>query len=150
MDMGKLFQMATEWDGIIPENEETKMNGTGKVWAQTLATILAGAIPFFSNNDGLTGVALVNFLLMALAAINVGVAGNLTGTVGKYAKAFIAVGTAVGTLLVSLFADHSYALSTTEWIQVILAALGALGVIGFSSPQYNSSPAVLGRAGRDI
>lgn len=135
--------MATEWDGKIPEDEETKMNGTGKVWSQVLATILAGAIPFFSNNAGLTGVALVNFLLMALAAINVGVAGNLTGTVGKYAKGFIAIGTAVGTLLVSLFADGSYALNTTEWIQLILAALGAVGVVGFRSPQYNASPAIV-------
>jgi hypothetical protein len=143
MNIGDMFQMATEWDGIIPENEETKMNGTGKVWAQTIATILAGAIPFFSSNAGLTGVALVNFLLMALNAVNVGVAPNLTGGVAKYAKAFIAVGTAVGTLLVSLFADGSYALNTTEWIQVILAALGALGVVGFKSPQYNSSPAIV-------
>ena len=142
--------MATEWDGSIPENEETKMNGTGKLWAQTIATILAGAIPFFTNTSGLTGVALVNFLLMALAAINVGVAGNLTGTVGKYAKAFIAVGTAVGTILVSLFADGSYVLSNTEWIQVILAALGAVGVVGFKSPQYNASPAVLGTSGKEI
>lgn len=135
--------MATEWDGLIPENEneETKMNGTGKIWAQTLATILAGAIPFFSNNETLTGVALVNFLLMVISAINVGIVPNLTGGVAKYAKGIIAVATAVGTLLVSLFADHSYALNTTEWIQLILAALGALGVIGFKSPQYNETTA---------
>lgn len=139
MNLGNLFQMATEWDGIIPENEETKMN-TGKVWAQTVATVLAGAIPFFANGNTLTGAALVNFLLMILSAVSVGIVPNLTGGVAKYAKGIIAVATAVGTLLVSLFADGSYALNTTEWIQLALAALGAIGVVGFKSPQYSELP----------
>lgn len=129
--------MATEWDGKIPEDEETKMYG--KIWSQIIATVLAGAIPLLGDAH-MTGVELVNFLLLALSAIGVGLVPNLTGGVAKYAKAAVAIGTAVGTLLVSLFADGSYALTTTEWLQLGLAALGAVGVVGFSSPQFRAMP----------
>lgn len=115
------------------------MTGTAKAWAQVLATVLAGLIPFIADNH-LNGVELVNTLLLAFSAIAVAIVPNLTDGVAKYAKGAVAVGTAVLTLLVSLFADGSYALNSSEWLQLGIAALGALGVIGLSAPQHPASP----------
>lgn len=115
------------------------MTGTAKAWAQAAATVLAGLIPFLVDNQ-LNGVELINTLLLLLSAVTVYVVPNLTASVGKYAKGIVAVGTAVATLLVSLFADGSYALDTAEWIQLIIAGLGALGVVGLPAPQYPAGP----------
>ena len=115
------------------------MTGTAKAWAQVLATVLAGLIPFIADNQ-LNGVEVVNTLLLSFSAIAVAIVPNLTDGVAKYAKGIVAVGTAVLTLLVSLFADGSYALNSSEWIQLGIAAFGALGVIGLPAPQHATSP----------
>jgi hypothetical protein len=115
------------------------MLGTKKAWAQAVATVLAGLIPFLVD-DQLSGVELINTLLLLLSAVAVYIVPNLADTIAKYAKGTVAIGTAVGTLLVSLFADGSYALDTSEWIQLGLAALGAVGVVGFKAPQYLPTP----------
>lgn len=120
------------------------MNSTGKAWAQAVATVLAGLIPFLADHQ-LTGVELINTFLLLFSAVAVGVVPNLTEGVAKYAKGILAVGTAVLTLLVSLFADGSYALDTSEWIQLGLAALGAAGVVGLPAPQW-SGPPVMARS----
>jgi len=121
------------------------MFGTKKAWAQAVATVLAGLIPLLVDHQ-LSGVELTNTLLLLLSAVTVYVVPNLTDTVAKYAKGTVAVGTAVATLLISLFADGTYALDTSEWIQLALAALGAVGVVGFKAPQY---PATFARTGSD-
>jgi len=115
------------------------MNGTAKAWAQALATVLAGLIPFLADSH-LNGVELVNTFLLGFSAVAVGIVPNLTGGIAKYAKGIVAVGTAVLTLLVSLFADGSYALNSSEWLQLGIAALGALGVVGLPAPQHPVSP----------
>lgn len=123
------------------------MAGTAKAWTQAIFALLAGLVPFIAAHT-LTPTEVVNEFLLFFSAIAVGVVPNLTAGVAKYAKGIIAVGLAVGTLLLSYFGDGSYAISATEWMQLIGAALGAAGVIGLPAPQH-PSPLVLtgGRAG---
>lgn len=109
-------------------------NGKLKAWSQVIAGVLAGLLPFLVDHH-LDGVEITNTVLIALAGYAVYVVPNMTATVAKYAKLVVSALTAVGTLLVSLFADGSYALDSGEVIQLVLAGLGAVGVLGFSAPQ---------------
>jgi len=108
--------------------------GKLKAWAQVVAGVLAGLLPFLVDHH-LDGVEITNAALLFVAGFAVYIVPNLTETAGKYAKLVVSALTAVGTLLVSLFADGSYALDSGEVIQLVLAALGAVGVLGFSAPQ---------------
>jgi hypothetical protein len=110
-------------------------NGKLKAWSQVFAGVLAALIPFLVDHK-LDGVEITNAVLIFLAGLRIYIVPNLTATVGKYAKGAVAVGAAVGTLLVSLLADGSYALDSGEVIQLVLAGLGAVGVFGFSAPQH--------------
>jgi hypothetical protein len=111
----------------------------GKAIAQVVATVIAAIIP--AVVDGFTPVEIVNVVLIGLGAIGVGVVPNLTAGVAKYAKAIVSITTAVATLLVSYFADGSYHLTTSEWLQLLIAALGAVGVVAIAGPQWGGPPA---------
>lgn len=110
------------------------MAGIGKAVAQAIATVLAGLIPFLVDGH-LTTVETVNLLLLAFSTLGVAVVPNLTAGTAKYAKGIIAVGVAVLTLLAT-FLSSGTDLGSGQIIQLILAALGAVGVVGLPAPQY--------------
>lgn len=115
------------------------MNDTLKTWASALFTLLTVLVPLVVVH-AMTPVGWVNFGLLALSTVAVYVVPNMSEGVAKYAKGIIATFTALGTLLVSFFADGSYALSTAEWIQVASVVLAAIGVVRLPAPQWAGTP----------
>jgi hypothetical protein len=118
------------------------MTGIGKAVAQAIATVLAGLVPFLVDGH-LTAVETVNLLLLAFATLGVAVVPNLTAGTAKYAKGIVAVGVAVLTLLATFLAEGTGFGS----VQLILAGLGAVGVIALPAPQYPAGPVVRRPAG---
>lgn len=110
-----------------------------KAWASALFTVISALVPLIAVGP-LTPTEWVNAGLLLLNTVLVGVVPNLTETIGKYAKGFISTATAIGTLLVSYFADGSYAISSAEWIQIAAVVLGAVGVVGLPGPQWSGTP----------
>lgn len=76
----------------------------------------------------------INVGIGASNIVLVGVVPNLNGGVGKYTKAVTAVVLAILMLLVDLISNG---LTGPEIIQLILAALTALGVGVIKNPGYN-------------
>lgn len=113
------------------------MNGFGKAVAQVLATVLAALVPLLSAGS-LSPSEVFSVVLIGVSALGVGLVPNLNAGVAKYAKGAVAVATAVLTLVVSFVADGSYVISGVEWAQIVIAALGAVGVVGLRAPQYPS------------
>lgn len=108
---------------------------TIKAWASALFTVLSAIVPLIAVGP-LTPTEWVNAGLLLLSTVLVGVVPNLSEGVAKYAKGFISTATAVGTLLVSYFADGSYAISSAEWIQIAAVVLAAFGVVSLPGPQW--------------
>lgn len=122
-----------------------------KTWASALFTVLAAIVPMVTVGP-LTPTGWTNVGLMLLGTLSVAVVPNLVGSVAKYAKSIIAVFTTIGTLLVSFFADGSYALSVPEIMQVVSAALAILGVYRLDGPLWSGtliSGVKLSRVARD-
>lgn len=109
-----------------------------KTWASALFTVLAAIVPMITVGP-LTPTGWTNVGLMLLGTLSVAAVPNLVGSVAKYAKSIIAVFTTVGTLLVSFFADGSYALSVPEIMQVVSAALAILGVYRLDGPLWSGT-----------
>lgn len=109
-----------------------------KALASALFTVLSALVPLIAVGP-LTPTQWVNVALLLLSTLLVGVVPNLTETVGKYAKGFISTATAVGTLLVSYFADGSYDISSAEWIQIVAVVLAAVGVVRLPGPQWSGT-----------
>ncbi|HEY8998303.1 MAG TPA: hypothetical protein VIM60_10405 [Edaphobacter sp.] len=116
----------------------TPKTGSLKTWASALFTALAAVVPMVTVGP-LTPTGWTNVGLMILGTLTVAVVPNLVGSVAKYAKAFIAGGTTIGTLLVSFFADGSYALSVPEIMQVVSAALAIVGVYRVDGPLWSGT-----------
>lgn len=115
------------------------MTGIGKAVAQAIATILAGLVPFLVDGH-LTTVETVNLFLLAFATLGVAVVPNLNAGTAKYAKGVVAVGIAVLTLLATFLAEGT-GFGGGQVIQLILAGLGAVGVVALPAPQYPAGPA---------
>lgn len=111
----------------------------GKVLMQIVAAVAMALIGFLDDNF-LDTVEIINCVLVALTAIGVWLVPNLTGGAAKYAKMGVAALTAGFTVLITAV---SAGVDTTEWLQVLVAILGALGIIVPSAPQHNSTPTVL-------
>lgn len=109
-----------------------------KTWASALFTVLAAVVPMITVGP-LTPTGWTNVGLMVLGTLSVAVVPNLIGSIAKYAKAFIAGGTTIGTLLVSFFADGSYALSVPEIMQIVSAALAIVGVYRVDGPLWSGT-----------
>jgi hypothetical protein len=114
------------------------MTGIGKAVAQAIATILAGLVPFLVDGH-LTATETVNLFLLAFATVGVAVVPNLNAGTAKYAKGIIAIGVAVLTLLTTFLAEGT-GFGSGQIIQLILAGLGAVGVIALPAPQYPAGP----------
>ena len=101
-----------------------------KFAAQVLATVLAAVLPALTDNE-FSVYEQINCLIIGLGAISVLGAGNLPEGVWKYTKFYVSVATAVAVTLASLL---SGGITGAEWIQIVLAGLGAAGVVAAPGP----------------
>jgi len=101
------------------------------------------AVIGFWDDHYISALEWTNAGLVFISLFGVYLVPNLTGGAAKYAKLGVAAFGAAGTLLVTLLADG---VTTAEWIQVIVAFLGALGVVPPKAPQYLLSSGTLKRA----
>jgi hypothetical protein len=106
-----------------------------KTWASALFTVLAVAVPAIFAGP-LTPTGWTNVGLMVLGTLAVHIVPNMAGSVAEWSKSIIAGFTTIGTLLVSFFADGSYALSTPEIMQIAAAALAIVGVYRLDGPLW--------------
>lgn len=94
-----------------------------KACAAVLATILAGVVGALTGDNVISPVEWINVAILAVGALAVFAAPNVPGA--SITKAVLAVLSAVLVLLVNLIVDG---VTVSEWLQLGVAALGALGV----------------------
>lgn len=93
-----------------------------KLIAQVVATVLAALLPYLTAG-GLTAVDWINVAVVGVGALAVFTGPNVPGA--AVTKMVLSVLTAVLVLLVNLI---SGGVTLAEWLQLAMAALGALGV----------------------
>jgi len=119
----------------ITEPEESIMN-YAKALAAVVATILSGVIAALTGDSAISTTEWINVAILAAGALSVFTAANVPGA--AITKAALAVITAVLMLAVNLVAGG---LDVTEWLQLGMAALGALGVYAVpNTPSQVVSP----------
>jgi hypothetical protein len=111
-----------------------------KFAAQIAASVLAAVVAALAGDNMVSNAEWINIAILALGAISVLGAGNLPSGVWKYTKLYVSAATAGLVVLASFLTDG---VTTTEWLQVGIAVLGALGVIAAPGPLVLPQP--LGR-----
>lgn len=99
------------------------MSKYNKMFAIIVATVLSGILAALTGDNAISPTEWVNVAILAVGAAGVFAAPNVPGA--TYTKSVLAVLAAVLAVLVSAIVGG---ISTTEWIQIAMAALGALGV----------------------
>jgi hypothetical protein len=102
-----------------------------KFIAQVAATVIAAIIAMLNGAAPHGPSDWVNVVVIGLGAIAVLGAGNLPVGVWAHTKAIVSAATAVAVLLQSVITDG---ISSAEWLQLLIAALGALGVFAVKGP----------------
>lgn len=102
-----------------------------KTVAMIVATGLSAAIVALTGDSTFSNVEYINIAIAVVGAVGVFYVPNAHD--GPVAKAVVATLMAVLTLAVNLIVDG---VSLSEWLQLAVAALGALGVYGLR----NSGP----------
>lgn len=100
-----------------------------KTIAMVVATGLSAAIVALTGDGVFNDVELINIAIAVVGAVGVLYVPNAPN--GPVAKAVVAALMAVLTLAVNFIADG---VALSEWLQLAVAALGALGVYGV--PNY--------------
>lgn len=100
------------------------MSNYSKAIAAVVATILSGVIAALTGDSTISVSEWINIAILAAGACAVFTAPNVPHA--PLTKTVLAVITAILTLAVSLLADGD--LNVTDWLQLGIAALGALGV----------------------
>lgn len=101
------------------------------------ATVIA-AIAAALADDNFTRVELINTMIVACSAVGVVIVPDLEAGVARHAKAIVAGLGAALALLVTLISDG---VSASEWLQVLVAGLAALGIPALPGPKHPvSSP----------
>lgn len=95
----------------------------GKSFAAVAAALISAAVAAMAGDQVIDAVEWVNVAIAGVTSAAVFAAPNVPGA--KYTKSVLAVLGAVLVLLTSFITDG---ISATEWLQLLLAALGALGV----------------------
>ena len=95
----------------------------GKSIAAVAATVLAAIVAAMTGDQNIDPTEWLNVVILGAGAAGVLAAPNVPGA--KYTKLVLAVVTAVATAAASLILDG---ISTTDLLQLVLAALGAVGV----------------------
>jgi drug/metabolite transporter (DMT)-like permease len=122
--------------------EPSNVKVYGKFVAQVAVTVIAAVVALLNGSPHPGASDWVNVAIIGLGAVAVLGAGNLPSGVWAYAKGIVAAATAVAVLLQSVITDG---ISSAEWLQLLLAALGALGVYAAPGPKVFDA-AALGRA----
>jgi len=95
----------------------------GKSFLAVIAAVLAALAGALTGDQNVDPTEWLNVVILAAGAAAVFTAPNVPGA--KNTKVLLAVITAVATAAASLILDG---ISATDWIQMALAALGAIGV----------------------
>jgi hypothetical protein len=103
-----------------------------KAVAAVVTTVLAAIAAALFGDNVISAVEWVNVAILAVGACAVFAAPNVPGAI--YTKSILAALTAGLVLLASVIVGG---VTVVEWIQVILAVLGALGV--YAVPNSNSN-----------
>jgi hypothetical protein len=125
-------------------------------YAKTLvalaAAVLAAVLPALTNRAGLlpdghlgaSGVA--NIIVLAAGALQVFSAPNTPGW--RWAKTIAAVLSAAGVVFISALTDAD--VGAAEWVQIGMAALGAIGVAAVPNSGTQDGVFVYGRHARAL
>jgi peptidoglycan/LPS O-acetylase OafA/YrhL len=106
----------------IDEPVEGPMN-YAKALAAVVATVLSGVVAALTGDNVIGNVEWINIAILGVGALAVFTGPNVPGA--RITKAVLAVLSAVLVLLVNLIVDG---VTISEWMQLGVAALGALGV----------------------
>lgn len=101
-----------------------------KFVAMVVATAMAALYPALSDNV-VSLSETFNVIAVALGAVGVLGAGNTPAGVWKYMKGYVAAASAVAVFASSAVTDGW---TNAETVQTIIAALGAVGVVGLKGP----------------
>lgn len=123
------------------------MKQYGKFIAQIAFAALTALVAALVD-DRVDAAEWINVLIVTLGAVGVLGAGNLPAGVWSRTKLYVSGATAAATLLVSFVSDGGY-ITSSEWIQVALAAMAALGVAFAPGPRVYDAVAA-GRAGANL
>lgn len=113
------------------------MNKYAKFVAIALATVLSAVSAALVGDNVISPQEWVNIAILGVGALGTFAAPNVPGA--AYTKAVLAVLTAVLTVLATVILGG---IGTTEIIQMLLAALGALGVYAIPNKDTNVVGAV--------
>lgn len=123
----------------------TYLKFAAQVFAAAVSALIAALV-----DDRIDFSEWINAGVLALGAVAVLGAGDLPAGVWRYTKPIVSVASAVLVLWQSLATDG---MSTGEWLQLAVAALGALGVYAAPGPKvveatrFNALQRGLGDAG---
>jgi hypothetical protein len=109
-----------------------------KAIAHLLVTVMA-AIIAASADDRIDSIEWVNTLILTLGTISVLGAGNMPEGIWKRTKAIVAAATAAAVVAHTLL-SAGLSLGLTEYLQMGVAALGALGVYAVKGPEVVPVP----------
>lgn len=102
--------------------------------AMVIATILSAVIASLVGDNAISAVEWVNISIAGVGAAAVFTAPNVPGAM--YVKQILAVLTAVLTLLVTVIVGG---ITLSEWLQLAIVALGALGVVAAPYTPFNTA-----------
>lgn len=109
------------------------MTQYAKFAAAVIATVLSGIVAALYGDNAISNPEWVNIAIAAVGALAVFAAPNVPGA--AYTKSILAVLAAGLAVAASAIIGG---ITTTEWIQIALAALGALGVYAVpNKPKYD-------------
>ncbi len=112
--------------------ETVKLPAQPSQYAKSLLFVLAAALTVVVSaltDNVVTTAEVVQGVIVVAGAVLVYVFPNTDSGPGAYAKTIVAVITAAGTAVVPLVAEGGFSdVTPSQWITVVLAALGALGV----------------------
>lgn len=103
----------------------------GKFIAEVVFAAITAIVAGMAD-DVLDGSEWINVVIVSLGAVAVLGAGNLPTGVWAYTKTIVAAATAGAVFLQSAITDG---VSSSEWLQLGLAVLGALGVAAAPGPR---------------
>lgn len=107
-----------------------------KTWLAAVAAVASLLVGFLSDNT----LSVHEWILLGgsfAVAVQMYVVPNLDATVAKYAKGVAAVVTSAFAVLIVVLPGG---VTTSEWIQVGIAAVAAIGIPLFPAPQFPAVP----------
>lgn len=112
------------------------MSKYGKFIAQVFFTAV-GAVVAALVDDRIDAAEWINVAILTMGAISVLGAGEFTEGVWRHTKTIVSAATAALTLLASFVSDGGL-ITTSEWLQIALAAASVLGVAVTPGPKVQA------------